>query len=246
MTNKLKKALRIMLVLLPLSLSGCITANTSITVQPDGTGEITTSLGFPIELVAEMTLQGIDPLKDLKQSLFKNLGHGTVFDQANDSTHEWLMITLQFNSVEDLSDLLQKQDFVESFSLRRNRGFLQDQFVLDAQLALANFSDPFDFALEDETGNSLTAASLPLDFQISIQFPGKIIETNGVHDAPTKTITWATDSTDAFELAAISESWNTLSLAITAGLAILASPSLWLLLCWLCTVAGKVCPPLRM
>jgi len=221
MTNKLKTAIRTMLVILPLTLSGCITANTSITVQSDGTGEITTSLGFPIELVAEMTLQGINPVKDLKQVLFKGLGHGTVFDQTDDSTHKWLIMTRNFNTVGELSDLLQKQDFVESFSLQRNRGFLQDQFVLDAQLTPENFSSPLDFDTQGETGDPLPAVGLPLDFQISIQLPGKIIETNGFHDTSTKTIAWSTDSTDAFEMHAISESWNTLSLAVTAGLAIL-------------------------
>jgi hypothetical protein len=217
----LKNLLRILLVLVSLTLSGCIKANTAITVQPDGTGEITTSLGFPIELVAEMTLQGIDPVKDLKQILFKNLGYGTKYDQSDDNKHEWLILTREFSSVEVLSDLLQKQDFVESFSLRRNRGFLQDEYVLDAFITLENFSNPLEFDVDDGAQDPGSAMGFPLDFQLSIRLPGKILETNGVYNASEKTITWTRDSSDAFELHAISESWNTLSLAVSIGLGIL-------------------------
>jgi hypothetical protein len=221
MTNKLKKALRIMLVFLPFVLSGCITANSSISVQTDGTGEMITSLGFPIELVAEMTLQGINPVKDLKQFIFDELRHGIRFEEDDDNSFEWLTITRDFDSVEELSDLLQQLDFVESFSLQRDRGFLQDRFVLNAQLILDNFSNPLEFELEDVAGDLLPGDEFPFDFQLSIQLPGTVLETNGVHDSISNIITWSTDSTDALELHAISESWNTLSLAVTAGLTIL-------------------------
>jgi len=221
MANVLKNSLRILLVLVSFLLSGCIKANTTITVQPDGTGEITTSLGFPIELVAEMTLQGIDPVKDLKQILFKNLGHGTKFDQSDDKTHKWLVLKREFSSVEVLSDLLEKQDFVESFSLRRNRGFLQDEYVLDALITLENFSNPLEFDVENGAQDPGSVMDLPLDFQLSIRLPGKVLETNGVYNASAKTITWTRDTSDAFELHAISESWNILSLAVSIGLGIL-------------------------
>jgi len=221
MPNVLKNSLRILLVLVSFLFSGCIKANTTITVQPDGTGEITTSLGFPIELVAEMTLQDIDPVKDLKQILFKNLGHGTKFDQSDDKTHKWLVLKREFSSVEVLSDLLEKQDFVESFSLRRNRGFLQDEYVLDALITLENFSNPLEFDVENGAQDPGSVMDLPLDFQLSIRLPGKVLETNGVYNASAKTITWTRDTSDAFELHAISESWNILSLAVSIGLGIL-------------------------
>jgi hypothetical protein len=221
MTKLLKLNLQILLILLPLTLTGCIKAETSITVNSDGTGILTSSLGFPIELVGEMTLHGIDPVKDLKQFLFNDLRRGTEFSQDDDTDYEWLIITHEFTSVEDLSDLVQQQDFVESFTLQRNRGFLQDRYVLDARLVPENYTNPFETELGDDIGDVISQAKYPLDFLFSIKLPGDVVETNGVHDATANTITWSADSNDPIELHAITDSWNTLSLAVTGGLALL-------------------------
>jgi hypothetical protein len=60
-----------------------------------------------------------------------------------------------------------------------------------------------------------------MNFQFSIQLPGSVVETNGLHDDAANMITWSAENTDALAMQATSETWNTLSLIATASLSIL-------------------------
>jgi hypothetical protein len=209
-------------ILLTLVLSGCINTNTSIVVQSDGSGELTTSIGFPAKFIALMSSKDIDPVAQLRRSLFRQLGHKVNFDQWNDSEYEWLQMIRPFDTVDELNDFANKQPFIESFRLQRQRHFLKDQFIIDAQFNFDESLNPFlDVMSEDQTFSNFDATA-PIDLTISLRLPGRIQESNGNVDGSTKTIIWETNDSNSIEIHARSEKWNMPSIVVTIILAVTA------------------------
>jgi hypothetical protein len=204
-----------LVIILSLALSGCITANTSIIVNPDGSGELTASIGFPAKFIALMSSKDIDPVSELRKTLFRQVGHKVKFDQWQDNEFEWLQLLRPFDSVDELNDFAVRQSFIESFHLKHQRHFLKDQFIIDARFQFDQSSNPFmDVMSEDQTFQNFNT-DVPIDSKISLRLPGRILETNGKFDNSTKTILWETNDTNTVEIHAISEKWNMSSLAIT-------------------------------
>lgn len=222
MINRSKIFLLAFAVLLSSVLSGCISANTSILVQPDGSGEISTSIGLPIEFVALMASKGIDPVKEMRQSLFKQVGRGVTFDQWDESGSEWLQINRPFGTVDELNDVANAQPFVDHFNLRRQRNFLKDQFVLEARFVIDESSNLFSDVMSEVQAPSDFDSSASVDLKLSLQLPGRVIETNGDYNSSTRTILWETNNSNTLEVQARSEKWNTLSIALTIALAVIA------------------------
>lgn len=212
-----------LMILLTLFLSGCITANTSIVVNSDGSGEIVTTMGFPNQFVALMASKDIDPVTELRRSLLRQLGYKVDPDQWNDSEFEWLQLTRLFNNAYELNDFLVKQTFVERFHLQHQRHFLKDQFILDAQFTFDQSSNPFADVMRDDPTFSNFDSSAPLDSSISLRLPGRILESNGDVDKATKTILWETNDSNTVEIYARSENWNMLSITLTIVLVIIAT-----------------------
>ena len=209
-------------ILLTLVLSGCINANTSIVVHSDGSGELTTSIGFPARFIALMSSKDIDPVAQLRRSLSMQVRHKVDVDQWNDSEFEWLQLTRPFDTVDELNDYAGKQPFIESFRLQTQRHFLKDQFIIDAQFNFDPSHNPFlDVMSEDQIFASFDSTE-PIDLTISLQLPGRILESNGNVDDSTKTIIWETNDSNSVEIHARSEKWNMPSIAVTIILAVAA------------------------
>jgi hypothetical protein len=209
-------------ILLALVLSGCITTNTSIVINSDGSGEIITALGLPNQFTASMSSRGIDPITDLRRSLSKQLGYKVSSKQWNDADFEWLQVTRLFESVDELNDLLSNMSFVDHFRLQRVRHFLKDQFIIDARFYFDQSSNPFlDVMGEDQAFSNINIAE-SIDSKISLRLPGRILETNGVYDPSTKTVLWETNDTNTIEIQVRSEKMNNLSLILTITLAFIA------------------------
>jgi hypothetical protein len=211
-----------LMILLTLVLSGCITANTSIVVNSDGSGEVVTTLGFPNQFVALMASKEIDPVSELRRSLLRQLGYKVDPDQWNDSEFEWLQLTRLFDSADELNGFIVKQTFVEHFHLQHQRHFLRDQFILNAQFSFDQSSNPFSDVMSEDPIFSNFDSSAPLDSSISLRLPGRILESNGNVDNATKTILWETNDSNTVEIYARSENWNMSSVTLTIVLVIIA------------------------
>jgi hypothetical protein len=209
-------------ILLAFVLSGCITTNTSIVVNSDGSGEIITALGLPNQFTASMSARGIDPITDLRRSLSKQLGYKVSSKQWNDAAFEWLQVTRLFENVDELNDLLSNMSFVDHFHLRRVRHFLKDQFIIDAQFYFDQSSNPFMDVMGEDQSFANFNTDEPIDSKISLRLPGRIRESNGVYDPSTKTVLWETNDTNTVKIHVRSEKMNNLSLIITITLALIA------------------------
>ena len=218
MISRLKFYLLPIIISFGILLSGCVTANTSIVVQGDGSGEFITSIGFPVEFIAVMTSKGIDPIKDLRRSLIQEIGRGVKITQSDEPKYKWLEIKRSFSNVDELNDIALGQAYIESFSLHRQRSFLKDRFVLDARLNFDGYSHPFSDMISEEEAKSIFDPSAPVDFNVTLKLPGKILNSNGQYDRSEKTIIWEATSSDILEIHASSEKWNTMSLALTIAL----------------------------
>jgi hypothetical protein len=208
-------------ILLTLVLSGCIHTNTSIVVHSDGSGELTTSIGFPAKFIALMSSKDIDPVAQLRRNLFRQIGHKVNFEQWNDRDFEWLQLIRPFDTVDELNDFAGKQPFIESFRLQRQRHFLKDQFIIDAQFVFDPSFNPFlDVMSEDQTFSNFDATA-PIDLTVSLRLPGRILESNGNVDDSTKTIIWETNDSNSVEIHARSEKWNMPSIVVTIILAVI-------------------------
>jgi hypothetical protein len=216
MANRLRSLFPIIAFLLSLALSGCITAETSIVVQPDGSGELTTTVSIPIEFIAELTEQGIDVIKTIKQSVFEDLGYETWFEQWSEDDNEWLKLTRPFSNLNELNELARTQSFVDTFSFQRKQGFLKDLYTVDAQLTFTETDNPF----YNEMHVGEVDAPDDIDIQLWTQLPGKIVNTNGDIDPLANSITWTLDQTHSLEIHALNESWNMLNIALAVFLGI--------------------------
>jgi hypothetical protein len=222
MLNRPKANLLPIIVSLGILLSGCVTANTSIVVQADGSGEFVTSIGFPVEFIAVMTSKGIDPIKELRKSLRQEIGLGVKVTQRDESGYKWMDIRRSFSNVDELNDIALRQAFIESFSLQRQRSFLKDRFILDAHLNFDGYSHPFSEKISEEEARSIFDPNTPIDFNVTLELPGKIIHSNGEYNRSNKTILWEATITDVLEIHASSEKWNTMSIAFTIALSVIA------------------------
>jgi hypothetical protein len=222
MTFRSKTFQLFLVILLSLVLSGCITAKTSIVINSNGSGELTTTIGLPAQFTALMSSKDIDPISQLRRSLFRQVGHKVEFDQWNDSEFEWLQLIRPFDTVNELNDFTAEQTFIESFNLQHQRHFLKDQFIIDARFNFDQSSNPFsDVMSEDQTFSNFNTET-PIDLKISLHLPGRILESNGVYDNSTKSILWESNDTNTVEIHARSEKMNTISIVITIALALIA------------------------
>jgi len=213
---------RSLVIILALFLSGCITANTSLVINPDGSGELTNSIGFPYQLIALMSSKNIDPVSDLRKSLVKQLEYKVDSDRWNDRGFEWLQLIRPFDNPDELNSLAIKQPFVDSFRLWHERHFLKDWFTINAQFTFDQSSNPFlDIMSKDQVFSNFDAEA-PIDLKISLRLPGKILETNGEYDSFTKTVLWESNDLNTIEIFARSESWNMINIAFAVALALLA------------------------
>jgi hypothetical protein len=211
-----------LMLLLALVLSGCIHANTSIVVNSDGSGELTTSIGFPAKFIALMTSKDIDPVAQLRRSLFRQIGPNVKSDQWNDSEFDWLQLTRPFDTVYELNDVAVKQPYIETFRLQHERHFLKDQFIIDAQFNFDPSYNPFLEVMSEGETFSTFDATAPIDLTVSLRLPGRILESNGNVDNSTRTILWETHDSNSVEIYAKSEKWNMSALALTIILVVLA------------------------
>ena len=212
-------------------------------VNSDGSGKLSTSMGFPTQFIALMTSKGINPVKDLRQSLFKQVRRGVTFDEWDEDGFEWLQLNRPFGTVDELNDIANAQPFVVIFHLQHQRSFLKDQFILEAQFVFDESSNPFSDVMDENETVSTFDASAPLDLKISLQLPGRILETNGNYDSSTKNILWETNSTNTLEIRARSEKWNILRIALAIALVVIAIALIAVMVILLMRIRKKRKPP---
>jgi hypothetical protein len=220
----------VVLFMVVLGTSGCFKANISADVKANGSGILGIAFGMNQQAKTLLSSQGGDPFQNLQDQMAKEGGQSLKDFQVTrwqDGDYDWMKAEREFSNLEELNTLMGKNEMFSRFSLVRNKGFLQDEFILDAELNKLN----------DSTASNPAAFNIDLstllDIKFSTRLPGKIVETNGYADAadPNR-LSWNAQGNQAVPIQARAVAWNWLvililllliglSLLVIAGLAFL-------------------------
>jgi hypothetical protein len=205
-----------LMMLLSLALSGCISINTSIFLRQDGSGELSITAGAPTEYIA-MLPQDEKPMAEIEQQFREQLGEETAIEQFSEGGYEWRKARRPFSTLDEINALMNKLEFVQSFSIQKQRSLLKDHFVLDAVFELESL-------LATIEGNGEEAYQFPADLKglaelkVSAYLPGTISETNGEYDSDSGYVLWSISGTDPLQVHAASETWNLIQVGLLAAL----------------------------
>jgi hypothetical protein len=218
-THIAKRAvLGILAALLFLGLAGCVQGEVSLDVKENGSCFYGISLGLTrpaISLVSSLTGNG-DPASAIQQ-LFASQGSfpkGVALNQWYEGDYQWVRAEATAASLDEINQLLLSNHLANSFSLTEKKGFLQNEFLLDAELA------PL-------TGKALKLGWFTLDptavvpIRFTVRMPGTIQETNGIlNGSDPSQIAWNIDGDKPVRLHARSVVLNWLNIEIAVGLAL--------------------------
>lgn len=207
-----------LIALLSLALSGCIAVKTSIFLRQDGSGELTITVGVPTEFIT-MLPEEENPMAEIEQRLRQELGEEIAIEQSSEGGYEWRKAKRPFSSLDEINNLMNEFEFVESFSIQKQGSLLKEHFVLDAVYGLESL-------MESEKGIGEEILELPDDLkglaelQVAVNLPGTFSETNGNYDSNSGFTLWSISGTDPLQVHAVSETWNIIQLGLLAAVAL--------------------------
>lgn len=200
---------------LALLLSGCIKAQMTIIVEPDGSGTFGIAIGMTQLAVSLAGTDGESLMQRLSQEMStQNEGGGNVVVRRwTEGEYEWIETTRHFASLDEMNSLVGDIELFERFSLTRRRGLFRDQFVLDALLAplLENQERPEDLII-DPSGM--------FEFRVSVRLPGDVTQTNGIFAGDSNTMLWIVNNYEPLEMHAVSEVWNWFNIGVLSAIGI--------------------------
>jgi hypothetical protein len=190
--------------------SGCFKADVSVELKANGSGVLGVAVGMTQQAKSLFSSQGGgDPFQSLQDQLSQQ--DGQKIKDVNvtkwvDGDYEWMKAERPFRNLEEVNALMGRNQMFNRFSLTRNRGVLQDEYVLDAELNKINDKVP--------GGEGLNLNIDPATF-IGIKFsallPGKIVESNGFADAENPNLlSWTAQGNQNVPIQARVRVWNRL------------------------------------
>jgi len=213
------------MTLAALALTGCIKTKVSMEIKPDGSGSVTTLIGFPAAMMSMATEAapelGQDPMQELEQMVKDQLGETVSFRRYTEGEYEWIEAAQSFANLDELAKIMTDGQGVEDFSAEKEETFFRDRYTLDFRMSLQNEQlglDPATLQGAEELGLGLDPAEL-FDVQVAARLPGRVAETNGTYNEETGEIVWSGSTSGVIEVHAVSEAWNLGNLAIIAGAA---------------------------
>lgn len=214
-------SLSLFFILMMLSLSGCFKMDVSLDVKQNGSGKLGIAMGMTQDAKALLASQGTqNPTAVLQRSLSQDaVDAGVTVTKWTEGEYEWTQLERESLTIEQINTVIARMELFETFSLQRNPGLFQDEFILDARLApLSDSSD----TLSDES--SAIDASAFIQVTFSARLPGTIRETNGItsKDDPNH-MTWTVQSNQQTRVQARSTAWNWLNIGIIGGCAFLVA-----------------------
>lgn len=210
------------LLMIVMGTSGCFKADISVEVKANGSGVLGIAIGMTEQAKALLSSQGAgDPFQSMQDQISQQNGQEAADLEVTrwvDGDYEWMKAERPFSNVEEINALMAENQMFNRFSLTRNHGFLQDEYVLDAELNKIND--------QASSGASLDIdPSTFIEVTFSASLPGKIVESNGVADAadPNR-LTWTAQGEQTVPIQARAMVWNWLViLAIVLVIGLIAA-----------------------
>jgi hypothetical protein len=205
----------VVLLMVVVGTSGCFKADISVTLKANGSGILGVAVGVTQQAKALLSSQGgDDPLKSLQDQLSQQGGQkaeDVAVTKWVDGDYEWMKAERPFRNLDEINALMGQNQMFNRFSLTRNRGFLQDEYVLDAELNKINDKMP-------GGGEGINLDIDPAAF-IGIKFtavlPGKIVESNGFADAENPhQLSWTAQGNQVVPIQAKAVVWNWLVILV--------------------------------
>lgn len=205
----------VVLLMVVLGTSGCFKADISVELKANGSGVLGVAVGMTQQAKALFSSQGgRDPLKSLQDQLSQQEGQKAADVEVTkwvDGDYEWMKAERPFRNLEEVNALMGQNQMFNRFSLTRTHGFLQDEYVLDAELNKINDKVP-------SGGDGINIDIDPATF-IGIKFtavlPGKVVESNGFADAENPhQLSWTAQGNQVVPIQARVVVWNWLVILV--------------------------------
>jgi hypothetical protein len=204
--------LHLVLLLVILSLSGCIHTRVTIDINPDGSGDFSVLLGMTQEARAMMSgdLWDMGDAVDPFDGFAAQFGEGYSNERWIEGEYEYIEVATTFSDLEELQSKLTSVDFFETFNLSRKTGLFRNTYVLDAELRswtdAASTSGSTEIEPEIDPSTFITG-------EVVIHLPGRIIERNGALTEDGG-ILWTVASDHRVNMQATSVVWNWLNIGV--------------------------------
>jgi hypothetical protein len=209
-----KLSLFVLICLVLLGTSGCFKANVALEVKADGSGIMGASFGLTQQAKALLSSNGEDPFQSLEKNLAQQnsqMVSDTPATRWVDGDYEWMKVEKGFQNLDEINQALNGNSMFDRFSLSRNQGFFQSEFVLDAEISQLNdqVSDPNSMGIDPATF---------MDIKFSAKLPGKIVDSNGFADVNDPSLlTWTAQGNQSVPVKVRTVAWNWLNIILVLG-----------------------------
>ena len=218
-TNYIKKTFLLcaMSLLLNAALTGCFKSDIAVDVNAIGWGSVSVSAGMTEEAQMLVSDLGSDPLQGMEDTLTGRIGAalaGIEGKRWSEGDYDWVRVTKRFSSIEQINQIAAESTLFNRFSLTKKWGFLQNEFILDAELPALGLAIPAEYDMFD------TSEYVEMNF--SARLPGTLLESNGVADAadPNRLV-WQVPFSKPVTVQARSLAWNWINIIGMAAVAAL-------------------------
>ena len=194
-----------------IGLTGCIKVDVSTEIKSNGSGIVGISFGLNSEAKTFISSQGGVPDNAMETLLnTENISkEGFKVTTWVDGDYEWTKAEKEVLSVDDINSTFSGNNLFTRYDLVHKRGFLKDEFILDAELA--------PLAIDESISEIDIPITSFIQLTYSLKLPGKIEETNGVPDVNNANLLVWTAQEEAVSMQARSTSWNWLKLLLLGG-----------------------------
>ena len=123
-----------LILILTLSLSGCVKMEIGVQVNMDESGALALTIGLSKEMMTflDSSIEGL--LDELLEDMNEDKKEKFEVETWTDDEYEYLEASAAFADLDELHEMIQDTDFFESFSLTTNSTFFSKEFYLDARL----------------------------------------------------------------------------------------------------------------
>lgn len=216
-TNNIKRNILLYTIsmIMVIGLTGCFKGNISVDVSWSGSAVASVALGMTQQAQSLIGSQGENPFQDMQKTMADASGKiptGVKVKQWREGDYDWMSATKKFSNLEQVNQMLENKTLFNHFSLTRNRGVFQDEFILDAEFAALGADMP-----ENDLGLDPTTF---INMSFSARLPGTIMETTGFADInDPNLLVWNAQGKQTVSIRARSLSVNWLNVfGIIAGL----------------------------
>ena len=197
-------------------ISGCLKARIDINVYDDDSGNLSFSLGMTSEAKSLFSAESVDPIEELSQAW--SYGDDTTVSTRRwrGGGYDWVEVSTPFETLDELNQNMNDFDLFSEFNLTKQSNLVKNRYVLKS-----TFSPQFEN--DEYLDSTLFDPSNMFEFELSVRLPGRLVQSNGIHDEDLDALVWSFSKYSEGEINAVSETWNWLNIGVITGGVVLAS-----------------------